>query len=201
MGDTRNGILSEACQPQSQWVHPASILFAHATYEWLKREKLDAACELWHNLTPAMQNGWDYAQLKETQCQHALETQDKHLLVVQDLERKLEVVEQWTCERPEWGVAAAMVGKCWYQRCLDSLKGLIVLRMFELTKVHLSQTGMCFIISFRWFNPIFQQATSFRNTLQRPCKHTLMPYMWHLTSTTLLHLPCPPHIPISPGMR
>jgi hypothetical protein len=34
-----------------------------------------------------------------------------------------------------------LVGECWYQRCLDSLKGLIVLRMFELTKMNLLQTG------------------------------------------------------------
>jgi uncharacterized protein YbcC (UPF0753/DUF2309 family) len=70
-----------------------------------------------------------------------LETRDKDLLVVQDLERKLEIAERWTCERPEWGAAAVMVGKRRYQRCLDSLEGLIVSRMFELTKMNLSQTG------------------------------------------------------------
>jgi len=81
-------------------------------------------------------------QSRETQCRHALETHDKDLLVVQDLERKLGVVEHWTCEQPEWGMAAVMVGKRRYQRCLDSLEGLIVARMFELTKMNLSQTAM-----------------------------------------------------------
>ncbi|KAI0270274.1 hypothetical protein BGY98DRAFT_923631, partial [Russula aff. rugulosa BPL654] len=39
----------------------------------------------------------------------------------------------WTCKQLEWHAAAVMVGKHRYQRCLDSLKGMIVLRMFELT--------------------------------------------------------------------
>ena len=36
-----------------------------------------------------------------------------------------------------------MVGKHHYQRCLDDLEGLIISRMFELTKMNMSQTGMC----------------------------------------------------------
>jgi hypothetical protein len=106
-----------------------------------ERLKLEAARQLWHNLTPATQGGRDYTQSRETERRHALETRDKDLLVVQDLERKLEVVERWTSERPEWGAAAVLVGKRRYQRCLDSLEGLIVSRMFELTKMNLSQTG------------------------------------------------------------
>ena len=90
-----------------------------------------------------MQNVRDYTQSRETERRHALENRDKDLLVVQDLERTLRVVERWTCEQPEWHAAVVMVGKRRYQRCLDSLEGLIVSRMFELTKMNLSQTGMC----------------------------------------------------------
>jgi len=35
-----------------------------------------------------------------------------------------------------------MVGRRRYQRCLDSLEGLVVARMFELKKMNMSQTGM-----------------------------------------------------------
>lgn len=59
-----------------------------------ERLKLEAACRLWHNLTPAMQGGCNYTQSRETEHHHVLKTHDKDLLIVQDLERKLEVVEQ-----------------------------------------------------------------------------------------------------------
>jgi hypothetical protein len=44
----------------------------------------------------------------------------------------------------EWRAASELVGRRRYQRCLDNLEGLIVSRMFELTKMNMSQTGMCF---------------------------------------------------------
>jgi hypothetical protein len=64
--------------------------------------------------------------------------------VVQDLEVLLGVVERWVPECLEWKAAALMVGKRRYQRCLDDLEGLIVSRMFELTKMNMSQTGTSF---------------------------------------------------------
>ncbi|KAF8229073.1 hypothetical protein L208DRAFT_1288379, partial [Tricholoma matsutake] len=54
----------------------------------------------------------------------------------------LNVVMRWVPECPEWKAAALMVGKCHYQRCLDHLEGLIVSRMFKLTKMNMSQTGV-----------------------------------------------------------
>ncbi|KAF8229071.1 hypothetical protein L208DRAFT_1288284, partial [Tricholoma matsutake] len=60
----------------------------------------------------------------------------------------LNVVMRWVPECPEWKAAALMVGKCHYQRCLDHLEGLIVSRMFELTKMNMSQTGACFDSEF-----------------------------------------------------
>jgi hypothetical protein len=61
--------------------------------------------------------------------------------VVQDLEQKMQVKERWTPGCPEWTIVAEMVGKRRYQRCLDSLEGLVVSQMFELTKMNMSQTG------------------------------------------------------------
>jgi len=77
----------------------------------------------------------------ETNRRKTLETRDKDLQIVQDLEGRLNVAERWTPECPEWQDAAVMVSKRRYQRALDSLEGLIVARMFELTKMNMSQTG------------------------------------------------------------
>ena len=65
--------------------------------------------------------------------------------MVQELEVKLSVDLRWSPECPEWKSAALLVGKRRYQRCLDELEGLIVSRMFELTKMNMSQTGMYFL--------------------------------------------------------
>jgi hypothetical protein len=81
----------------------------------------------------------------ETKCCYALENQDKDLLVVQELEVKLGVIVRWLPAHAEWKTAVILVGKCRYQRCLDDLEGLIVSRMFEITKMNMSQTGAhCF---------------------------------------------------------
>jgi hypothetical protein len=41
----------------------------------------------------------------------------------------------------EWQQAAEKVSMRRYQRCIDALEGLVVARMFELTKMNMSQTG------------------------------------------------------------
>jgi hypothetical protein len=85
--------------------------------------------------------------------------------VVQELEMKLTVTSRWVPDCQEWKTAAVMAGKRRYQRCLDDLEGLIVSRMFELTKMNMSQTGEAL---FLW--TIYQlietslQGTNFGNT-------------------------------------
>jgi hypothetical protein len=102
------------------------------------------ARDAWQVVTPEMasQAHSDRTRSIETKRRHTLENRDRDLQVVQDLEQKLEVKERWTPGCPEWQVAAEMVGKRRYQRCLDSLEGLVVSRMFELTKMNMSQTGV-----------------------------------------------------------
>jgi hypothetical protein len=77
---------------------------------------------------------------------HALENRDKDLPVVQELEIKLGVNTRWQTADPQWKAAAIMVGKRRYQRVLDELEGLVVSRMFELTKMNMSQTGAIFLL-------------------------------------------------------
>lgn len=106
------------------------------------RVKLNAARDLWQNLTPENPTPPASAGSLETKRRHALENRDKDLLVVQELELKLTVAVRWVPDCLEWKAAALMVGKRRYQRCLDDLEGLIVSRMFELTKMNMSQTGV-----------------------------------------------------------
>ncbi|KAF8518165.1 hypothetical protein BU17DRAFT_91300 [Hysterangium stoloniferum] len=104
--------------------------------------KLNAAHEVWQN--PPPQNptlSTSVAFLEMKHC-HALENWDKDLVVVQELEVKLSFQVRWIPDHPEWKAAALLVGKRHYQQCLDELEGLIVSRMFELTKMNMSQTAI-----------------------------------------------------------
>ncbi|KZP16157.1 hypothetical protein FIBSPDRAFT_749122 [Athelia psychrophila] len=66
---------------------------------------------------------------------------EKDLMRVLDLEEKLQIETRWTPECQEWRDAATLVSMSKYQLALDNLEGLIVARMFELTKMNMSQTG------------------------------------------------------------
>ncbi|KAJ7044323.1 hypothetical protein C8F04DRAFT_1027413 [Mycena alexandri] len=77
----------------------------------------------------------------ETQRRHAGEVHTKTLAAVQDLEIRLGVGPRWVPGDKEWEDTAAMVTNRRYQRALDELEGLVVARMFELSKVNMSDTG------------------------------------------------------------
>lgn len=110
--------------------------------------KLNTARDNWQILTPQTPTPSGPCASLETKRRHALENRDKDLLIVQELEIQLNAITRWVPECPEWKAAALMVGKRRYQRCLDDLEGLIVSRMFELTKMNMSQTGACFDSEF-----------------------------------------------------
>ncbi|KAF8151123.1 hypothetical protein K438DRAFT_1624099, partial [Mycena galopus ATCC 62051] len=77
----------------------------------------------------------------ETQRRHAMELCAKGLAVVQDLEVRLGITRRWVAGDEEWVVTVMMVSKRRYQRTLDTLEGLVVARMFELSKVNMSDKG------------------------------------------------------------
>src|ERR1700722_6349417 len=109
------------------------------------RKALEAARTIWQTSTPesyAMPGRSDKTQSLETNRRHALELRDKNLEVVQDLERKLGVTERWRVGSIEWRAAAKCVAMRKYQCALDNLERLVVARIFELTKMNLSQTGL-----------------------------------------------------------
>jgi len=81
------------------------------------------------------------ASVETARC-HALESQKRDLTAVQVLESKLNIAQRWTLNSVEWQQAAEKVSMQHYQCCIDALEGLVVARMFELTKMNMSQTGM-----------------------------------------------------------
>jgi hypothetical protein len=109
----------------------------------VSREKVSITHQVWINATPEImsQNRRDRTQVQETERRHALEERDNILVTVQDLEKKLGIAERWQPGSVKWKMAVDLVSKRTYQRCLDNLEGLIVARMFELTKMNQSQTG------------------------------------------------------------
>lgn len=78
----------------------------------------------------------------EAQRRHAMELHEKVLASVQDLEVRIGIAIRWTPQSLEWDATAVLVGKRRYQRALDKLQGLVIARMFELTKMNMSGTGM-----------------------------------------------------------
>ncbi|KAJ7814491.1 hypothetical protein B0H14DRAFT_2375953, partial [Mycena olivaceomarginata] len=67
---------------------------------------------------------------------------ERDLESVQELERQLEIVDRWTPASPRWESTTVTVKKWKYRLALDALELLIVERIFELTKMNRSQTGM-----------------------------------------------------------
>lgn len=68
---------------------------------------------------------------------------------VHTLEQKLGLEgKRWTEDSPEYQQAADLASRRRYQRCLDELEALVVSRVFELTKMNMSQTGTEFFHRF-----------------------------------------------------
>ncbi|KAJ7768088.1 hypothetical protein DFH07DRAFT_736485, partial [Mycena maculata] len=76
----------------------------------------------------------------ETQRRHA-QVRDKVLAAVHDLELCIPIDTRWIEGGEKWEAAARMAHRRRYQRALDHLEGLVVARMFELAKCHMSGTG------------------------------------------------------------
>ncbi|KAJ7362390.1 hypothetical protein DFH08DRAFT_950658 [Mycena albidolilacea] len=75
----------------------------------------------------------------ETKCRHTFKVATKSLGVVQELELKLGIITHWELGSKVWVKAAKMTSSCRYQ--LDQLQGLVVARMFELSKVNMLGTS------------------------------------------------------------
>lgn len=109
------------------------------------RNKLAAARGVFIPYNPANPKQKAGKTHPETRRRIAQEQVNRALRVVHDLESKLNPRKRWTQIDPEWVQAETLVSRRNYQRCLDELERLIVSRMFELTKMNMSQTGSSLI--------------------------------------------------------
>jgi hypothetical protein len=57
------------------------------------------------------------------------------------LKKLHDIHERWTPSSEKWKSAVAYIEVSNYQKALDKLKGLVVQRLFELTKMGLAGTG------------------------------------------------------------
>lgn len=109
----------------------------------------------------------------------------------QVLELKLEINQGWEPEGEEWQRTGRLVAMRKYQRALDVLEGLIVARMFELTKMNRSQTG--YAMQKHIGKALQAQSPAIRTALERyntaalalsPPHQTLQWRMGHASRTT-----------------
>lgn len=70
------------------------------------------------------------------------------LEVVTDLEMRMDIAVRWTPGSGKWLATEALLERRNYQKALDRLESLVVARMFELTKMNMSQTGEFYILLF-----------------------------------------------------
>ncbi|KAJ3801065.1 hypothetical protein GGU11DRAFT_842471 [Lentinula aff. detonsa] len=107
--------------------------------------KLVAATREWVSYTPGnISQAFgraDQTRRIETLRQHAIENRNDLKKEVQTLEVQLGVKDRWTSGSEDWEKAKKMVAMAKYQRALDKLEGLVVARLFELTKLNMSRTG------------------------------------------------------------
>ncbi|KAJ3743085.1 hypothetical protein DFH05DRAFT_1400357 [Lentinula detonsa] len=107
------------------------------------RARLEAAHSAFIAYNPS-----DYpANVKRTNAveqtmQHEQEKEEKLMSEVHFLERRLELKEPWTEDSEEWKKAEEMFKNHSYRKAVNRLEGLIVARIFELSKMHMAGTGM-----------------------------------------------------------
>ncbi|KAH7870139.1 uncharacterized protein C8R40DRAFT_1163288 [Lentinula edodes] len=83
----------------------------------------------------------DQTSALERAQRHAQENERKILADVHALESKLDVHVRWTEGSAQWEEAGALVTGTKYRRALDKLEGLLVSRIFELSRLNISGTG------------------------------------------------------------
>ncbi|KAG1847037.1 hypothetical protein F4604DRAFT_1884071 [Suillus subluteus] len=87
---------------------------------------LNTASAAWAVSTPST--------MIETARRHAIKNYEKDLKMVQELEGKLDINQ-------EWRDTGCLVANRKFQRALDHLEGLVVARIFELSKMNQAGTG------------------------------------------------------------
>jgi hypothetical protein len=67
---------------------------------------------------------------------------------VDDMDRCLSIVEHWTLEHPKFIKAIVFIKNKCFIDVVETLEGLVVQQLFELSKANLSSTGKQIITSY-----------------------------------------------------
>ncbi|KAI6010380.1 hypothetical protein BKA83DRAFT_4467512 [Pisolithus microcarpus] len=116
----------------------------HVFEKWLAEEKayLEQLSHEPPEETLQMEYWEQLVKLTATLQRHVLENYEKDLACMQELERKLNIDIRWKLEDAEWQCTGRLVANREYQRALDHLKGLVVARIFELSKMNRAGTAI-----------------------------------------------------------
>ena len=115
------------------------------------RRELNNVFAMWSVQAPnSYEANASQARKTETARRHAMEKHETNLRMVQELEGKLGVDVRWTPNDRDWQAAVKLVAEREYHRALDHLEGLIVARLFELSKMNRAGTGKSFVILFHF---------------------------------------------------
>jgi hypothetical protein len=83
----------------------------------------------------------------ESQRKAAYRKVEFHMNAVEDLERRLGIQDRWTPGHAKYQKTWQYIHNPDFMRVVERLEGLVVQRLFELSKANLSGTGECFQIA------------------------------------------------------
>ncbi|KAG1874961.1 hypothetical protein F4604DRAFT_1680819 [Suillus subluteus] len=114
----------------------------------------------------------------ETQCRH---TNDRYDLILQDvvaLELKMGIVRRWELADQQYLATLKYMSQCEYHHALNNLQRLVVLCLFELHKLNISQMG-------------YRMRTHIAKSLQTRCKSIQNAVKSYNTAALALDPPAP----------
>lgn len=113
----------------------------------LDDKRSSATSQLFDIITPETMVSYDEMNAEssklETQREQAIERYERLDIEIRTLEAKMDIdrVNRWTPATPQYVEALKYMNERNYRRALDKLQMDVVLRLFELHKLNLSQTG------------------------------------------------------------
>ncbi|KAL0568063.1 hypothetical protein V5O48_013924 [Marasmius crinis-equi] len=102
------------------------------------RERLDAARNVFQTYDPTSK---DKTNAVERTMRQEEEKEEKLLEEVHRLENALDVQSRWKEGSAEWKEAEGLARNQVYQKAIDRVEGLVVARIFELSRLNVSGTG------------------------------------------------------------
>ncbi|KAF8519506.1 hypothetical protein BU17DRAFT_75910 [Hysterangium stoloniferum] len=117
-------------------LHEAIDRYAAVTQQWHITSLSDLECDNFYSMDNLHTRGIETSQVKGLDSVLTLQG------AVEDLEGKLGIGRRWTPESAEWKLTEEKLAMREYQLALNKLEGLVVSRLFELTKLNQSGIGV-----------------------------------------------------------